>query len=157
MATRQIKWSSLFNLPELDFIPDRPQVLEVSDELLQTISWLTGVTRHDRRLLRCTEQGALLIGNAWDLLESIATDELIPDDSFVDSYTNIPTNQGILVSTGDQIIKASFVRYKDEDAQDVYIPAYTLYFWPYPTYSVSAGTVPFSPSSASYVGITVFK
>ncbi len=157
MTTTRIKWNALFNLPELDFIPDRPTVLEVSDELLQTISWLTGVTRHDRRLLRCTDGGALLIGHAWDLLESIATDELYPESGTTDSYTGIPTNQGILVSTSAQLIKASFVRYSGEAAKVIYIPAETLYFYPYPVYSIEVATVPDPGGTASYVGITVFN
>lgn len=150
----QIKWNSLLNISELEFIPEAPKVLKVSDELIQTISWLTGATGHDRRLLRCDENGALLVDDAWSLLAVIENDELHPADGVPDVFTATKVNKGVLVASSTMIIKASFVRVKDEAAESFYIPPGSFLWYSHSTYSVTATVVPASGGTASYVGIT---
>lgn len=154
MPAIQIKWSSLLNITDLEFIPEAPKVLKVSDEMIQTISWLTAATGHDRRLLRCDEHGALLVGDAWSLLAVVENDELHPDNVAPDTFTATKANKGVLVASSTLIVKLSFVRVKDEAAEHIYVPPETLYWYPHPTYSVVATCVPASGGSASYVGIT---
>jgi len=156
MPAIKLKWSSLLNLVDLDFEPEPPKVLSVSDELLQTISWLTAATRHDRRLLRCDENGALLVGDAWSLLNQVATDELYPDDGVPDTTGALAANAGVLIATSTQIVKLSFVRISGGAAEDILIPPATFYWYPHSTYSVTATVVPASGGTASYVGVTTF-
>ena len=157
MAIVRLTWSSLFFLSELDFVPEAPSVLKLTDEMIQSLSWLTGATGHDRRLLRCTEQGALLVGNAWNNLHSVETDELYPEAGTPDSYTATKENKGVLVATSTKLVKISFVRVSGGAAEDVYISAATLYFFPHTIYSVTATVVPAATGDASYVGITAFN
>lgn len=157
MPAVRITWSSLFRLSELEFIPEPPTVLKLSDEMLQTLSWLTGATGHDRRLLRCTEQGALLVGDAWANLVSVQTDELYPTDGSPDSYTASVENKGVLVATSTQPVKLSFVRISGKPAEHIYVSPETLYWYPHTIYSVTATVVPASGGTASYVGITTFN
>ncbi len=154
---RKLKWSNLLNISELDFIPGPPAELQVSDELLQAICWLTAATQHDRRFLRCTELGALLTGNGWDNLTSVEVDVLYPTDGSPDSHITSVANKGVLVSTSTVIIKASFVRVASGVAEHIYIPPGVLYFYPHSFYSVTASVVPASGGTAGYVGITSFN
>lgn len=154
---RKLKWNSLLNIRELQFIPDAPPELLISDELIQAICWLTGATNHDRRLLRCTELGALLTGNGWDNLTSVETDELNPATGSPDSYTSTVDNKGVLIATSTQIVKIGFVRISGGDTENIYIPPNALYFFPYQIYSVTATVVPSASGSGSYVGITTFN
>jgi len=157
MPAVQIRWNSLFRLSELEFKPEPPTVLKLSDEMQQSLSWLTGATGHDRRLLRCTEQGALLVGDAWANLVSVETDELYPADGVPDSYTATVVNKGVLVATSTEIVKLSFVRVSGGAAEHIYVSPETLYFYPHTIYSVTATVVPASGGTASYVGITAFN
>jgi len=153
----KIKWTNLLRITELDFIPSPPSVLQLSDELIQTIAWLTAATGHDRRILRCNELGALLTGNAWDNLSVVATDELIPADGVPDSYISAVENKGVLVTTSTQIVKIGFVRVSGGGTENIYIPPGELYFYPHTIYSVTATVVPASGGTTSYVGITAFN
>ena len=157
MPATQIRWSALFNLTEIEFIPEPPVSLKVSDEIIQTISWLTAATKHDRKLLRCNEQGALLVADAWSNLNSVETDELHPADGVPDTYTSVLAHQGVLVSTSGQIILASFLAVLGGVAEDIYISPNTDYFYPHSVYSIVATCVPASGGTASYVGITAFN
>lgn len=157
MPAVQIKWSSLFRLSELEFKPEPPTVLKLSDEMIQSLSWLTGATGHDRRLLRCTEQGALLCGDAWANLGSVETDELYPDDGSPDSYTATLENKGVLVATSTQLVKMSFIRVSGGSSTYIYVPPNTLYWFPFTTYNVMATVVPATGGTASYVGLTFFN
>ena len=157
MAGIKIQWSSLLHLTELDFMPEEPKVLNVSDELAQCLSWLTGATLHDRKLIRCNDLGAILTGNAWDNLTSVETDELYPESGAPDSFTATVANKGILVASSTQIIKLDFVRISGGASESVYLSPDSLYFYPYPTYSVTANVVPDPDGIASYVGITAFN
>lgn len=154
MAAFKIKWSSLLNISELEFIPEAPKVLTVSDELVQSLSWLTGCTTHDRRLLRCDENGALLTNDAWSNLAVVENDELHPDDGTPDVFTATIKNKGVLVASSTLIVKLSFVRVSGGDAESFYVPPNSYYWYPHSTYSVTATVVPATGGMASYVGIT---
>lgn len=156
MAATKIRWSSILQLTELEFIPEAPKELAVSDELVQSLSWLTGATRHDRRFLRCDENGALLISDPWALFNSVETDELYPYSANEDTYISTVPNKGVLVSSSTEIIKVGFVRVEGGDTEWVYVPPAMLYWYPYPTYSVTVHCVPDPNGTASYVGITAF-
>lgn len=156
MGTRQIKWSSLLRYGDLEFIPEQPTELKVTDDLVQSLSWLTGATRQDRRILRCTEQGHLLVADAWSGLNSVDTDELYPQDGIPDSYTPTVEHKGFLISTSTQLVKISIVRKSGEDAEHFYVPAGEFYWYPYSVYSVTATVVPASGGTASYVALTFY-
>ena len=157
MAIYRIKWSELLHLTELEFIPEQPTVLKISDEMIQAISWLTAATRHDRKLLRCNEQGALLTGNAWDNLTEVETDELHPAATVPDTFTATVENKGVLVATSTEIVQIDFVDVAGGDANTIYLPPNYLYFYPRSTYSVTATVVPAATGDASYVGITAYN
>lgn len=156
MPARKIKWSSLLHLTELEFIPEAPKVLEVSDELLQTISWLTGATGHDRRLLRCDENGALLVAVPWSLLSVVETDELHPVSTITDTFTHTPINKGVLIATSTQLVKLSIKQTVGAAAEVIYVPPAWLYWYPHTVYSIEAAVVPDPNGTASYIGITAF-
>ena len=157
MAVYKIKWNSLLHITDLEFTPDEPKELKITDELVQSISWLTGATRHDRKLLRCSENGALLIDNPWALFTSVETDELYPSSGSPDTYVSSVEHKGILISTSTLIVKITFTRVSGGDTENVYVPPNTLYWFGNPLYSVIATVVPASGGSASYVGITAFN
>lgn len=154
MAIYQIKWSSLLHLTELEFIPEQPKVLKISDELIQTLSWLTAATKHDRKLLRCNEQGALLVGNAWDNLTEVELDELYPQPNTPDTFTATKANKGVLAASSTEIVRLDFLKVGASLADTIYIPPAWLHFFPYPTQSVVATVVPAATGTASYVGLT---
>ncbi len=157
MGNVKIKWSSLLNLSELEFEPEPPKISSVSDELLQTISWLTGATGHDRRLLRCNENGALLITDAWANLNEVETDELNPAASTPDTFTAAVENKGVLIATSTQLVKIDFKRVSGADDETIYLPPNWLYFFAHPTYSVVATVIPSGSGDSSYIGITAFN
>lgn len=157
MPPIRLKWSSLLHLTELEFIPEAPKVLQISDELLQTLSWLTGATGHDRKLLRCNELGALLTGNAWDNLESVETDELYPESASPKTYTATVDNKGVLVATSNQIVMIDFYREDNTVYDRMYLPPNWLYFYSYKVHKIIVATVPYTGGTASYVGITAFN
>ena len=157
MPAYKLKWNSLLHLTELDFIPEAPKVLVVSDELVQSLSWLTGATSHDRRLIRCNELGAILIGNAWDNLAEVETDELYPTDGVPDTYTVTETNKGLLVASSTELVKLSFRRTGLLSDEHIYVSPNTLYFYPHSCIRLIATVVPASGGTASYVGVTTFN
>jgi len=157
MSAYKLKWSSLLHLTELDFIPEAPKVLSVSDELIQSLSWLTGATKHDRKLIRCNELGAVLVGNAWDNLTSVETDELYPESGSAKTYTATLANKGVLIATSTQMVMVDFYQVGDSVYDRFYLPSNCLYFYPYKTVKVIVSTVPFSGGTASYVGITALN
>lgn len=157
MAVVRLRWSTLFKLTELEFVPEPPPVIKVSDELMQTISWLTGATGHDRKLLRCTDQGALLIADGWSNLQSVEADELYPRPNVPDTYTAGVENKGVLVATSTQIIMIDFYQHNTAYYDRVFIPPGWLYWYPHGVFKVIVATVPYSTGSASYVGVTAFN
>jgi len=156
MAVRRLKWSSLLRYAELEFEPDAPQVLEVEDKLVQSLSWLTAATRQDRRLLRCTEQGALLVADAWSGLNSCQSAELYPQSNTPDTVVATTEHLGVLISTSTQLVKISFVRKSGEAAEVYYVPPNSFYWYPHQVYSVTATVVPAVGGTASYVGVVCY-
>jgi len=157
MARAKLSWSSLLRLTELDFRPDFPTELSVLDEVMAVISWLTGCTNQDRRLLRCTPQGALLVGNAWDLLTYVESASLYPEPNDDDSFVATKENKGVLIATSTQLVHIAFKRRSDSVYEYLYLHANYLYFLPYSVYSVFAETVPSDTGTASYIGLTFYK
>lgn len=157
MAIVKLKWTNLLKLTELEFEPDIPALLTISDEVLQVISWLTGTTGFDRRLLRCTVDGALLVAKPWSNMNVVENDELYPTTGIEDSTAALVANKGVLVATSTQIVMINFYRQVGADYDAVYVPPNSYYWFPFPCYQVIAMTVPFATGTASYVGITTFK
>ena len=153
----KLKWSSLLHLTELDFEPEPPKTILVSDEMIQAISWLTAATKHDRRLLRCDENGALLIADAWSLLTSVETDELNVVSAAEDTFTATVPNKGVLIAPAVAIVRAIFTRVAGGDAETIYIPAGYEYWYPHTTYSVTCHVVPDPNGTTTYVGVTAFN
>lgn len=154
MANKRIKWSSLLNYSEIQFEPEPPKILEVSDEIVQSLSWLTAATRHDRRLLRCTQQGALLVANAWSGLNSVEVDELHPSDGSPDSSVPTADHTAVLISSSTQIVKLGFQRKSGGVVEYFYVPPNSYLFYPYKVYQVIIYVVPATGGTASYVGAT---
>lgn len=157
MTAVKIKWSSLLNLTELEFIPEPPKVLEVSDELVQSISWLTAATRHDRRLLRCTENGELLVADPWSVLSEVVTDELNVVQDTGDTFSTVLDNKGVLIASSTAIVKLSIRKVAGGDIEYAYVPPAWLYWYNHKVYSVKAEPVPIGSGDESYVGITAFN
>jgi len=153
----KITWSNLFNMPEIDFEPAPPRELILSDELSQSLAWLTAATKHDRRLLRCTESGALLVADAWSAMEFLATYRLDPADGVPSAWTCTAGNKGILIATSTQLVSVHFVKASGGSSDDIFIPPYQFYWYPYSTYSVTAYVVPASGGTASCVGVNAYK
>lgn len=157
MPVIKLRWSSLLNMTDLQFEPPMQNEMIVSDRVQQSISWLTGATGHDRRLLRCNEDGALLVDNAWSLLNVVEYDELTVDAGVSDSFADMLPNKGVLISTGSKIIKCVFTRVSGGDGETVYVPANTMYWFPHTTWKVAVWAVPAASGGASYIGVTTFK
>jgi len=157
MAVKRLKWNSLLHLPDLQFEPEEPKQLTVTDELVMAISWLTAATKHDRKLLRCDENGALLIANAWSLLVVDENDELYPDADLPDDFITTKENKGVLVATSTQIVLLVFLRVVGGATESIYVPPETLYWYPKSVVKVTVVNVPSDGGEPSYVGITTFK
>lgn len=157
MAAFRLKWNSLLRLSELEFTPQAPTILNLTDELDQSISWLTAATREDRRLLRCDSNGALLVNGGWNLFNSVEVAELYPSHLSPETYTPTVKNKGVLVATGTLVVKVGFLRVQGGVTEWVYIPAQTLYWYPNSVYSVIVHCVPDPGGDASYVGVTAFN
>jgi len=157
MAVYKIKWSNLLNLAELEFLPEAPKQLSITDEVTQSISWLTACTLHDRKLLRCDENGVLLVGYPWNNLIEVETDELLPQSTVPDTFTATVPNKGVLVASSTQLVKLSFVRFAGGDIEDVYIPSNNLYWFGHQVYTVTVTTVPATGGSTSRVAVTAFN
>lgn len=157
MAAKRLQWNSLLHLTELKFLPEEPKQLSVSDELVMAISWLTGATKHDRKLIRCDDNGALLIADAWSLFVVAENDELHPDDGTPDDFLPTKEHKGMLCATSTQLVKLIFQRILAGATESIYIPPETLYWYPKSVYKVTAVVVPASGGTSSYVGITTFK
>jgi len=153
----KIKWSNNLNLAELEFIPAPPAVLTVPDEVLQVISWMTAFTGHDRRLLRCDNNGALLTNDPWSGLNEVETAELNPTTGTPALVACTCPNKGVLIATSTQIVKIEFVRISGGASESIYLPPSWLYFFPNPVYSVTATVVPAATGTASYVGLTAYN
>jgi len=156
MGFVKIKWSNLLHIAELDFIPDFPPSLKLSDEITQSLSWLTAASGENRKLVRCDANGAILVEAAWSNLTSVETDELYAQNNTPDSLTVTKTNKGVLIATSTKLVKISLVQVSGGDSYAIYLPPNFLYWYPHPTYSVTATTVPAASGGVQYIGITTF-
>ena len=157
MATVKLQWSNLLKLTELEFKPDFPAQLVISDEVLQCISWLTGTTGFDRRLLRCTKQGALLVANAWCAMHEVDVDVMYPEAGTPKTADDIVANDGVLLVTSTQIVTFDIARVSGGDVETIHVPPGQFYWYPFSTYSVVATVVPAGSGTASYVVVTAYK
>ena len=157
MAAYKIKWSNLLFLTELDFIPERPAQLTITDEIIQSISWLTGATRHDRKLLRCDDNGVLLVGNPWSDLIEVESAELYPQDGVPAVASCTVCNKGLLIATSTQPVKMTFVRSGGTGEEDVYLPPGWLYWFAHPCCNVTATYLASPTATVSHVGVTAFN
>lgn len=152
----KIKWSNLFNMAELDFEPAPPRELILSDELSQCLAWLTAATRHDRKMLRCDDNGSILVTDAWGGLNACESFPLLPQSGVTHTATATKPNVGALISTSTQLVKCSFVRKSGGAAEVIYVPPHQYYWYPFSTYSVEVAVVPDPGGSTSYVGVTCY-
>lgn len=150
----KVKSSKVLNLEGIEITPDPPHEFNLSTEIMQTLAWLTALTNHDRRLLRCTENGALLTAEPWSLLNVVDTNESYPDSGSADVYATSVDNKGVLISTSTQIIKAVMVRIASGATETYYIPPSSFFWYPHSVYSVTCSVVPDPGGTASYVGLT---
>lgn len=150
----KVRDNRVMNLDGVEIYPDAPHELNLSNEIIQTIAWLTAITNHDRRLLRCTENGALLTADPWTLLSVVDTNESYPDSGTVDVYATSADNKGVLIATSTQIIKVVIVRIASGATETFYIPPGSFFWYPYSVYSVTCAVVPDPGGTASYVGLT---
>jgi len=157
MAVKKLKWNSLLRYAELEFEPQAPKVLEVSDELVQSLAWLTAATQQDRRLVRCTEQGAILVADAWSGLESVETAELYPEQNAPKNDEPSSVHRGVLIASSTVMVIVSFLRAGETVAEDIYVPPESYYWYPHPVTKVTVGLVPADSATASYVGVTYFN
>ena len=157
MSRTPIQFSNLLRMTEIQFEPSPPPILRVSDELFQSLAWLTAATKDKRLLLRCNEQGALLVDRPWSLLTEVEVDELYPQSETPDSFIKSVDNKGVLISTSTQLVKVDFVRVSGGATETIYIPADEWYWFGHPTYSVTITLVPESGGTANYVGVTAFN
>lgn len=157
MAAIQIRWSTLFKLTELEFVPEAPKVLKVLDELQQSIAWLTAATGYDRKLLRCTEQGALLTAGGWSNLAEVETHEAAPASGVPDVFNCTVSNKGVLLATSTGIVLVKFRRTGQTATEDIYLPPEWLFWYPYSVDRVTIEAVPAATGGVSYVGETFFN
>ena len=157
MTIYQLKWSSLLQITELEFEPEAPKVLKIDDKLLQAISWLTACTRHDRKLLRCDENGALLFTDAWNGFESVEAVEREPEANQPAPYSPTVEHKGILVGTSDLLVKLSFTKTGSSVAEHTFVPAASFYWFPHSCSSVVVTLVPADLADSCIVGLTAYN
>lgn len=157
MPTMKISWNSLLNISELDFDGTPPASLKLSDELSFTLSILTGATRHDRKLLRCDENGALLVSDPWNDLTVVESDELLISNGVADSFVASVANKGVLLATQLYMIEARFVRVSGGAEEIIYIAPDQMFWYPGPVYSVEVDDVPDGGLLEVAVGVTAFN
>ena len=157
MSTVKLQWSNLLKLTELEFRPDFPAQLNISDEVLQCISWLTGTTGYDRRLLRCTKQGALLVADAWCGLHEVDVHVMYPETGDPKTADNIVANDGVLLVTSTAIVRFDIARVSGGEVETFHVPPGSYYWYPFSAYSVVATVVPAGSGTASYVVVTAYK
>lgn len=157
MPPTRITWSRLLDISGVGFEPQPPASLKLSDEIAFSLSILTGATRHDRKLLRCDENGSLLVGNPWDGLTVVENDELIITTGAADSFTATTENKGVLVSTINLLIEARFRRVASGITEIIYIAPNQMFWYPGLVYSVEVDDVPEGGNITTVVGITAYN
>lgn len=156
MGVKKLQWNSLLNMTELKFEPEELKQLTVTDELVIAISWLTAATKHDRKLLRCDENGALLTTDPWTLLVAVENDVLSFSSGSPDTFTASVQNKGVLIATCSNACSLTFVRVEDGAEEIIYVPANWLYWYPHTVYSVTAANLP-AIAGADVLGLTTFN
>lgn len=153
MSPIKVIGGNLFNIADVDFVPEAPRSMEIDEKANMSFSILTATTGYERKLVRCNEHGAILVGNPWDNMSVVASDQLVPSSGSPDSWTRIVENKAVMICTSTYIIKCEFVRISGGGADTIYLPPQFMFFYPHPTYSVTVSTVPDPGGSASYVGL----
>ncbi len=157
MPALRIKWSNLLTIPELDIIGSLPRDMPLADEIVQTIAWLTGVNRTERKFLKCDILGAMLVSDAWNLFNAVEAALLEPTDSTEDSHTFTTANLGVLISTHTKLVRVEFERVSGVSADIVYVPPNNYYWYPHETYLVKGQTVPHALGGTTLIGLTAFN
>ncbi len=157
MASMKIRWNSLLNITELGLDGVPPATLNLSDDVAFTLSILTAATRRDRKLLRCDENGALLVSEPWNGLVPVETDELLIGNGAADSFVASVANKGVLVATQLYMVEVRFVRVSGGSEEVIYIAPDQMFWYPGPVYSVEVDDVPEGGTLEVTVGITAFN
>ena len=157
MATFALKWSSLFNMPEIEFEGAFPSKITVEEDIQITLAWLTAADRTERKLVRCDSLGGLLFSDAWNGFNPVETGEITVSNSTEDVITFTVANQGVLVSTGANLLQLFFKRVASGDDEEVYIPGLSTFWFPHPVYSVRARCVPYVSGGYSVHGVTAYN
>lgn len=157
MSPVRIKWTSLLKMTDLDMEGDFPRDLMLEDTMQLSLAWLTAINRTERKLLRCDGNGALLLSDPWNGF--ISVEEAINEvaNSTEDTVTWTTANQGILISTGVNLVHTFFKRVNGGDDEAVYIPADSFYWFPHSCYSVRMRCVPYPTGGAAVHGLTAFN
>lgn len=156
MGVKRLKWNSLLRYAELEFEPQAPKVLEVTDELVQSLSWLTAATKQDRRLVRCTEQGALLVADAWSGLISVESAELYTGTNGTSSDIPTKVHKGVLFVTSTEVIQLRIQRTVAEVYEYYYVPPASYYWYPHSIYKITLIKFPDVGGTPSYIGVTYY-
>ncbi len=157
MSRVKISWSSLLNLSELEFVPAPPLRLILSDDIAFSLAILTAATRHDRKMLRCDSNGALLVSEPWNGLVAVETDELMVNAGSADSFTATVANKGVLLATTGKITSAAFVKVSGGSSEVILIAPDSNFWYAGPVYSVTVDDVPAGAGYTFYVGVTTFN
>lgn len=157
MASIMLKWSNLFNLPELDFEGAFPPVMTVEEDIQITLAWLTAADRTERKLVRCDSQGALLMSDPWNGFNPVETGILEVNDNVEDTVTFTTDNKGVLFASDDGVVQVFFKRLSGGADEEVYIPGHSFYWYPHTCYSVRARCVPYATGGAHIHGVTAFN
>ncbi len=147
----------MLRLTELEFVPEPPKVIKMSDELIQTLSWLTAATNYDRKFLRCNAFGALLVGNAWDNMVTIEDQELNPLSGTPANWGANVEHSGVLIATGTQAVKIYIILADQVTTETFYLSAQQTYFFPHYIFGITIYVVPDPGGTTSYVGVTTYK
>jgi len=157
MATSKLRWSNLLNLTELHFLPEHPEVLNLSDEIAFSLSLLTAATRHDRKMLRCDDNGVLLVGDPWNGLNPVQADELYVNAGAADSYIASVEHKGVLIATTGYLTEVKVVRVSGGATETIIIAPDTMFWFPHKVYSIEVDDVPDGGALSFYVGITAYN
>ncbi len=157
MAPIRITWNSLLNVTELNFVPGPPTSLQLSDEIVFSLSIMTAATRRDRKILRCDSNGVLLVGDPWNGLIAVENDDLVVSSGAADSFIASVENKGVLVATTAYITRTTFVRVSGGSSEVILIAPETNFWYTGPVYSVTVDDTPSGQNYSFFVGITAFN
>ena len=126
-----IKWSNLLSTEGIDYIPEPHGVLKVSDDISHSIAFMTAATRHDRKMIQCNEHGAMLVGNPWDNLTSVARAIIGISEGIAYEYDYVDDNVGTLFASSDLLLNICYKRTPASDIERMLLPANSMVFVPY--------------------------